>query len=446
MEKYISPNEESLFGLTDSETIQNAIHKAEEDGCRTVLIPRYNMRTDKNEWRIFDSIKLPSNFTVILDNCYMVQETGAYDNMFTNLYSWEPEKYKKLENEQTNISIIGRGNVILDGGVHNHLLEKTSRKFNQPHLRRNNMLLWINVNGLRIENLHIRNQRWWAINHMFCRNVTIKDIDFYAIPHVNNMDGIDMRIGCNNFDIQNITGRTGDDVIAMTALHGEGEMASAVEGKDLDIHDIRIKNVKADPYYCFIVRILNHDGSNIYNIDIDTVMDVSDYTKKMPSGTCLGIGSDIYSFVRPAEHGETRYINARNITSRSRSAVSVSKTLCHAKISNIKTYGDNIDGFTVSRGCTLEDVHVEHLRYGAKQQDILVSKMLTPEQYRGTVLNVPSAKGDISFCDVTADTVKSFAKIGGEIKVTLDEYSCNKALNTFEVSSESRFVLNGEEK
>lgn len=446
MEKYISPNEEGLFGSTDSETIQNAICMAENDGCRTVLIPRYNMRTGKNEWRISESIKLPSNFTVFLDNCYMVQETGTYDNMFTNLYSWEPEKHKKLENEQTNISIIGLGNVILDGGVHNHLVEKTSGKFNQPPLRRNNMFLWINVSGLRIENLHIRNQRWWAINHMFCRNVTIKDIDFYAIPHVNNMDGIDMRMGCNNFDIQNITGRTGDDVIAMTALHTKGEMASAVEGKDLDIHDIKIKNVKADPYYCFLVRILNHDGSNIYNIDIDTVMDVSDYTKKMPSATCVGIGSNMYSFERPAIHGETRYINVKNITSRSRFAVLVSKTLCHAEFSNIKTYGDNIEGFAVSDGCTLEDVRVKHLWYGAKQQDIYMSKELKPDQYRGTVLSLPSAKGDISFLNVNADLVKTFVKIGGEVNVTIDGYSLNNAVNTFEVSPESKLFLNGEIK
>ena len=235
MKEYISPNEEMLFGKNDSETIQNAIFAAEEDGCRKILIPRYNARVGKNEWRIPVSIKLPSDFTVILDNCYMVQETGVYDNMFTNLYSWDLEKCTKMEYEQKNIAVIGQGNVILDGGVHNLLLEKTSGKFRQPPLRRNNMFLWINVNGLRMENLHIENQRWWAINHMFCRNVKIKDIDFFAIPHVNNMDGIDLRIGCNNFDIQNITGRTGDDVIAMTALQGKGELDVALSSSEKSV-------------------------------------------------------------------------------------------------------------------------------------------------------------------------------------------------------------------
>ena len=78
MMEYISPNDGKLFGKTDSETIQNAIAEAEKDGCRKILIPRYNARTEKNEWRIPVSIKLPSDFTVILDNCYMVQEYLIY--------------------------------------------------------------------------------------------------------------------------------------------------------------------------------------------------------------------------------------------------------------------------------------------------------------------------------------------------------------------------------
>ena len=68
MMEYISPNDEKLFGATDSETIQNAIAAAEADGCRKIVIPRYNARTEKNEWRIAVSIKVPSDFTIILDN------------------------------------------------------------------------------------------------------------------------------------------------------------------------------------------------------------------------------------------------------------------------------------------------------------------------------------------------------------------------------------------
>ena len=92
MEKWITPNDPALFGDTDAITIQNAIGEAVRNGCRKVVIPRYNLRMQKTEWRIDRAIRLPSEFTLILDNCYLVQETGIYDHMFMNENAWQPEK------------------------------------------------------------------------------------------------------------------------------------------------------------------------------------------------------------------------------------------------------------------------------------------------------------------------------------------------------------------
>lgn len=444
MTDFISPNDPSLYGKNDSETIKNAIAAAEADGCRKIVIPRYNARTGKNEWRILVSIQVPSHFTILLDNCYMVQETGAYDNMFSSLYAWQPELSSKPENEQTDISIIGQGNVILDGGVHNHLLEKTSKKYRQPRLWRNTMFLWVNVNGLRVENLHIENQRWWAMTHVSCRNVKIKNIDFWAIPHVNNMDGIDLRLGCSNFDIQNITGRTGDDVLAMTALKGDFELPRIVEGGDADIHDVKVRNIKADPNYLFLVRLLNHDGCNIYNIDLDTLMDTSDYTKKKPSGACVNVGSMLYSHVRPCEHGETRYVKAKNLTSRGGHAVRMSRTLSHARFSNIKTFGDNINGVGIDTFCRLEDVEFEHLWYGAHQQEIFCSKDLQPENYKGTMLNMVNTTGEVTFRDVNIDKVKTAVNVSGGVKVTIDGLRSNVVNNQLIKDDKSTVIIDGE--
>jgi len=441
---YISPNDRTLFGATDSETIQNAIRQAEAAGCRKILIPRYNARTEKNEWRINVAIEVPSDFTVILDNCYMVQETGVYENMFVSKYAWEPEKSRKPENEQRNIAIIGQGNVILDGGVHNHLLEKTSMKFRQPRLWHNTMFLWVNVNGLRMENLHIENQRWWAITHISCRNVKIKNLDFFAIPHVNNMDGIDLRLGCSHFEIENITGRTGDDVLAMTGLMGDFEEARIVEGRDFDIHDVKVRNIKADPNYLFLVRLLNHDGCNLYNIDIDTLMDTSDYTKKKPSGACINVGGMLYFKKRPVEHGETRNVKAKNLTSRSNHAVQLCRSLKDATFSNIKTYGDNIGGIGVISMCRMENVTFEHVWYGAHQQEIFCSKDLNPENYRGTVLNLLNASGDVTFKDVHADKVQKGITLSGGAKVTVEGFHCNVVNTLIEKDEDSTLIIDGE--
>lgn len=441
---FISPNDPSFYGATDSETIQNAIAAAEADGCRKIVIPRYNARTGKNEWRIPVSIKVPSCFTVILDNCYMVQETGVYDNMFTCLYSWDLEKCTKLEYEQHDIAILGQGNVVLDGGVHNHLLEKTSGKYGLPSLWRNNMFLWVNVNGLRMENLHIENQRWWAITHIYCRNVKIRDLDFFAIPHVNNMDGIDLRQGCNHFDIQNITGRTGDDVLALTALRGGFEESHHVEGKDCHIHDVKIKNIKADPYYLFLTRLLNHDGCEIYNIDIDTLLDTSDYTKKRPSGACLSVGGLLYFRDVPAQPGHTRNVRAKNFYSRSNHAVIMSRTLQNAHISNVKTYGDNINGINLTTGCDLKDVTIEHFWYGAVQQEIFCSKALSPENYKGTLVNMDNASGELVMRDVHVDKIRKVADVSGDVRVVLEDLTCNSVGTMVTKSDAATVIINGE--
>ena len=86
MKEFISCNQPELFASNDSGTIQNAIAAAIEDGCRKVIIPRYNLRTDKTEWRISKAIEVPSDMTIILDNCNIVQKTGVYDNMFLHTY------------------------------------------------------------------------------------------------------------------------------------------------------------------------------------------------------------------------------------------------------------------------------------------------------------------------------------------------------------------------
>ena len=82
MTEFVTPNDPALFDENDALTIQNAIAAAVKDGCRRVVIPRFNLRTRKTEWRIDRAIRIPSDFTILLDNCYMVQETGIYDPMF----------------------------------------------------------------------------------------------------------------------------------------------------------------------------------------------------------------------------------------------------------------------------------------------------------------------------------------------------------------------------
>ena len=398
MKAYISPNDPALFGASDSETIQNAIAAAVAGGCRRVEIPRYNLRTQSTVWIIGAAIRLPSDFSLILDNCHMVQQTGVYDHMFMNENAWQPEK-RTLEQEQHDIRILGVGNVILSGGEHNGLLEKTALRYGLPPVWKNTMFYWENVRGLRVENLYIERQRWWAMTHLYCRDVQLRNLEFYAAPHVPNMDSIDLRVGCSDFFLENITGRTGDDTIALTALSGRHERACAVPGKESHIHNVRIRNVLADPFMHLLVRLLNQDGNQIYDIDLDTVYDTSHPNTKRRPAVTVGIGGpgDVYTSIRRAQPGETRGIHARNLTSRGSMAVRFDELCADSSFTNVKTFGDNsFAAGTLGMGVVLENILFDHLYYGSDPKRFPIGTSVNVQGYPDRVFHLPGAAGSLT--------------------------------------------------
>lgn len=94
----------------DSLTIQTAIDRACERNENKIVIPRVNARTGETLWELQETIVLPSDFTLILDNCHLRMADGVYCNMFCN-----KNAYAEEGEEQKNIAIIGIGNVVLDG-------------------------------------------------------------------------------------------------------------------------------------------------------------------------------------------------------------------------------------------------------------------------------------------------------------------------------------------
>ena len=115
MQNYLSPNDERFIGESDSKSIQNAIDEAEKGPVKTVCIPRVCARTGAEEWIIDKSILLPSNITIILDDCHLTLKEGVYENIFRNKNMYTDVSLK-LEGRQRGIRIIGRGEAILDGG------------------------------------------------------------------------------------------------------------------------------------------------------------------------------------------------------------------------------------------------------------------------------------------------------------------------------------------
>ena len=175
---FLSPNDPRFQADSDAVSIQNAINAAEEGDIRTVCIPRICARTGKPEWIIDKSILLPSNITVLLDDCHLILKAGVYENIFRNKNLYTDIDIKP-EGKQSGIRIIGMGDAILDGGEGNDLTEATSLKDGRPSIRFNNFILLHNVDNYVIENISCVNMRWWAINQICCTHGRLENIRFF---------------------------------------------------------------------------------------------------------------------------------------------------------------------------------------------------------------------------------------------------------------------------
>lgn len=353
------------FSGSDSEKIQQAVYQAKEKGVNKVVIPPYNNDRNENKWVIDKAIELPSDITISIDNAYMVLADGVYSNMFVNENLRKPEG-RRISGTQKNIVIEGLGQAVLDGGNYNGLCEYNSGKDGLLHISFNNMILFSGVDGFKVNNLKVKNQRWWALNFLYCKNGYIGNIDFdadytwrhkdgtlkeeapldakYEDTYIKNADGIDLRCGCSNILIENITGYTEDDSIALTAIQGGTEELYRVEDAlDRDIHNVIIRNVMTKTL-CSNVRLLNQGGTKLYNILIDGVFDCSYGEKQHDGARKIGFGhgvqiGDRYNYGEYQNKPEDTYnITVRNVVSRSKNALEVTGGLSDSIIENIKRF------------------------------------------------------------------------------------------------------------
>lgn len=351
---YINAND--TIGTSDSITINNAIRKAKQANTNRVLIPRENKRTASDIWVIDEVISLPSNIEILIDGAHLVLADDTYINMFAT------ENYLSGQIfDVENIKIHGQNNALLDGGKYNGLSEFNSCKDGNPHISCNTLMMFCHTNHLSVTNLKIRNQRWWAITNMFVSHAEFRNIDFKAdlsridengihhpdeLPrsayeiYVRNADGIDLRLGCHHIVIENITGFTEDDTIALTAVCGTLLPPWLTPDKSTDICDVVIKNVASDAYITSNVRLLAEEGYKIHDVLIDRVTDTRTNVHYCAKAT-VRIGDVLYG-QKASDLGDTYNITVKNITSKARIGVTVCKGLLDSVIENISYSGDGI--------------------------------------------------------------------------------------------------------
>ena len=326
--------------------VQALVDAAVESGRRTAVVT--------GNWEIDEAVRLPSNFTVILEDAHLRLADGSHCNVFVNDHN-ETEEGKTTLGTDRNISIIGRGEAILDGGNMNDVHEKVPFAERVAPIWKNNLVLFTNVDGFKISGLRCINQRWWALNFIYCRNGYVGNIDFcaddrwrdeegnlhhglsrdnYACVNVKNADGVDLREGCQNIVIENLTGFTEDDSVALTGLAGGIEKKFRVEGLSSDIAYVTIRNIRTSAY-CTNVRLLNQGDTKLHDIDIDGVWDTSENSPHMDHGNfAIRIGDKHMYGYRHCTAEETYNISVKNVYGRGVAVLALA-----GEIGNLVTYG-----------------------------------------------------------------------------------------------------------
>lgn len=418
-------------GVTDSERIQNAINNRESDGI--VLIPPRDCKieSERKFWLLDQAILLPQDTIIVLQNCTLKLSDKCRDNFFRTYNCGMgiefPEKIY-------NVHIRGEGLCVLEGAdnpratgdasklLHSpcpHLPEDVCRiaewipeerrtleklKFMDIHdhsygTDSNNPqesqygdwrgigVLFANVENFSISNVRIVKSHGWGISLEACSNGRIEKIDFDScmykeidgmLMNMENQDGIDIRNGCHHIIISDITGHTGDDVIALTAiatsdyrsggsLKSTQVMHSDWTKREKDIHDIIIRNVAAHSYLCYTVRLLPA-MTRIYNVIIDGVIDTaSDYNAA--AGTILLGDSGAYGENEP---DSMINITVSNVICNSKRAILVEGFLTDSVISNVINRNPESPCISVKRDKGLTNVQTSNL---CSAGDVLIKQI-----------------------------------------------------------------------
>ncbi|HQQ90728.1 MAG TPA: glycosyl hydrolase family 28 protein [Kiritimatiellia bacterium] len=335
----VTPNE--MPGATDSDRIEAAITAALSSGENEVVIPQVNTRTGASVWLIDRAILLPSNLRLVLDHCLVRLAPGTQDNIMRNIGT---ESIPMVGN--TNIMVTGIGNAVLSGGIAAH--------FDPPGDKsgwRTIGILLYNTRDFVLTGFTMEETQSWAISmENGCASGRVSNIVFSNTNKYPNQDGVDVRKGCHHIVIENISGVTGDDSVALTGLRAslDGSVVSRMQVGDAypatsdDIHDIVIRNVRtfvAGGHHT--VRLLNHDGIQLYNISISDVVDESKPGQTRPKAG-LKIGDTGYWKLAQNQLGETYNVFVTNLRSRASSTVLIQGTLKDAILCNLDPFDGSV--------------------------------------------------------------------------------------------------------
>ena len=451
---FVTASDEGFFGTGDADTVQNAVNFAARENIGCVVIPAWNARTECDKWVFEKAVKVPSNMTIVFLHSYIQHQDFMYENLFTNSRAYENEG-RCIAHEEHDLTFTGIGDAVLDGAKQNGLKEKTCFLYGLPDKRPNATVLFNNVRNLILENFQIRDSRWYGTYFIHCDTARISNIDLDNGEDFCNRDGVDIRQGNHNFLIENITGTTGDDTVALNNLGNDGNDGRYVEGKDMDTLNMVMRNIKSDAGRWFTVRLLCQDRHLEQHFTLDTIMDVSRRENQKRVDAAVMVGSHEYHYKIPAELGDLAHITIRDVYSRANYGVALGGFSDDVDISNVHTYDDGLSVMGV-RGAGLatllpkvvaqvRGVRASGLFY-KRESDQLDPDMTMPKTLPVYAMSFNGIRtfDPIEISHVYADTAQLGVYLTGEAQVKITDCHLENIPQTALVGSNCSLTINGQ--
>lgn len=292
--KFVSPNH--FEGNTQHDRIDAALAFIKkrgwgilELGLDTISIP------NTNQWLRSSAILIPDNCWIYLNNGKVKLQDGVFDNIFRNegiIPSVNPYSPATELRENSNIRIFGTG-------IGSAFIEGPDVPYTAPHpINGGDPVPWVgdwygwrtigillaNVKNYKIHDFKMSKTTCWAISQEHgCEDFEVFNLDFDT--NVKNGDGIDVRQGCKNGVIYNISGHTYDDTVALSAIqnfitqHPSGSYIYPVQvggysdrGFGGNIENVRIYDIGGNGNHNG-VRLLTSGGSKLHDVSVDDVRD-----------------------------------------------------------------------------------------------------------------------------------------------------------------------------
>ena len=384
----ITPNE---FKGTDSERIAQALAVLKKQGGGTLRIPRREDADGRAFWLIDEAILLDADTTLIIENCMIKLSDRCRDNFIRSAncgYGIEDIR------EINNVHVVGIGNAVLMGadnpratgdsgkqlGVRTYGTDAGKEGETQNGDWRNIGVLMACVDGFSVQGVSIVDSHCWAMSFEHCKNGLLSHLNFKSTSKkvidgktvtMLNQDGIDLRQGCHNIVIEAITGYTGDDLIALTAigkstlksgLYGHTMISGMMPTDDNDITNIQIRNVTGHSAgRCQVIRFLNTGGDKINHIILDGLIDNS--PKGYESHATIRIGDHNPNWGGVTPLGDTSDFIITNVHGNSKACILIAGSLANSIISNVINHYPDCGPITYESGQDyVKDVTMSNLK------------------------------------------------------------------------------------